>query len=102
MQQQQQPNQMQNQQQPTYQQPPNVITGKDYNYLKDMLSWNLLGFKKAHFAASQCQDPEIKAAIEKACHMHESHYQRILKHLNPTANQAYQTNQPNQMNQMNQ
>ncbi|WP_248892791.1 hypothetical protein [Bacillus methanolicus] len=32
-----------------------MITKKDFYYLTDMLSWNLLGFKKAHFAASQCQ-----------------------------------------------
>ncbi|MDM5339509.1 hypothetical protein QUF84_20115 [Fictibacillus enclensis] len=82
MQQQQPPNQGQSQQQqPTYQQPPNVITGKDFNYLTDMLSWNLLGFKKAHFAASQCQDQQVSAALEKACHMHEKHYQQLLQKL---------------------
>ncbi|UZJ80180.1 hypothetical protein [Fictibacillus sp. KU28468] len=78
--QQQQSNQGQNQQ-PMYQQPPNVITGKDFNYLTDMLSWNLLGFKKAHFAASQCQDQKVSTALEKACHMHEKHYQQILQKL---------------------
>ncbi|MED1862083.1 hypothetical protein P4V41_01240 [Fictibacillus nanhaiensis] len=78
--QQQNPNPMQNQQ-PTYQTPPQVITGKDLNYVKDMLSWNLLGMKKAHFMAGQCQDQEIRAVLEKACQMHENHYKRIITHI---------------------
>ncbi|UQD51013.1 hypothetical protein C0971_02445 [Bacillus methanolicus] len=78
--QQQQPNQSQNEQ-PVFQEPPQMITTKDFYYLTDMLSWNLLGFKKAHFAASQCQDQQIVTALEKACMMHERHYQRILQHL---------------------
>ncbi|MDR7074252.1 hypothetical protein [Fictibacillus barbaricus] len=65
--------QMQNQnqnmrqnQQLIYQNPPAMITGKDLNYIKDMLSWNLLGAKKAHAMAAQCQDAEIKATLEKS------------------------------------
>ncbi|CAN7667785.1 hypothetical protein IOC57_25105 [Bacillus sp. SD075] len=87
--QQQQPNQSQNQQ-PVFQEPPQVITGKDFYYLTDMLSWNLLGFKKAHFAAGQCQDQQIVAALEKACMMHERHYQRILQHLEQNGSQMNQ------------
>ncbi|WNB93021.1 hypothetical protein [Bacillus sp. NEB1478] len=83
-------NQIQNQQL-IYQNPPKVITGKDLNYIKDMLSWNLLGAKKAHSMASQCQDFEIKSTLEKACKMHESHYNRILGHI--SAQQAAM-NQP--------
>jgi hypothetical protein len=79
--QQQNQNQMQNQQQPVYQNPPQIITGKDLNYVTDMLSWNLLGTKKAHFMATQCQDTEVKAVLEKACQMHESHYKRIIGHI---------------------
>lgn len=74
-------NQNQTQNQPVYQTPPQVITGKDLNYVMDMLSWNLLGMKKAHFMANQCQDPEIKTIIEKACQMHEIHYKRIISHI---------------------
>ncbi|MBP2077105.1 hypothetical protein [Oceanobacillus polygoni] len=87
--QQQQPNQSQSQP-PVFQEPPQVITGKDFNYLKDMLSWNLLGFKKAHFAAGQCQDQQVVVALEKACMMHERHYQRILQHLDQNVNQMNQ------------
>jgi hypothetical protein len=68
-------------QQATMQQPPQVISTKDSLYLTDMMSWNLLAMKKAHFFASQCQDQEIVAAIERAGQMHQRHYQKILSHL---------------------
>jgi hypothetical protein len=68
-------------QQATMQQPPQVISTKDSLYLTDMMSWNLLAMKKAHFFASQCQDQEIIAAIERAGQMHQRHYQKILSHL---------------------
>ncbi|WP_198507861.1 hypothetical protein [Bacillus sp. FJAT-45037] len=72
-----------------YQEPPKMITTKDHLYLNDMLSWNLLAMKKAHFFAQQCQDQEIKQAIEKAGMMHQQHYETILSHLQP--NQQQQT-----------
>lgn len=64
------------------QQPPEVITTKDFAYLKDMLAWNLLAMKKANFAAQQCQDPEIKSELDRCGQMHQLHYQQILSHLN--------------------
>lgn len=64
------------------QQPPAIISTKDALYLTDMLSWNLLAMKKAHFFAGQCQDTEIVALINKCGQMHQKHYNQILKHLN--------------------
>ncbi|MCQ6275628.1 hypothetical protein JMM81_11730 [Bacillus sp. V3B] len=69
-------------QQGTFQQPPAVITTKDSLYLTDMLSWNLLAMKKAHFYAGQCQDPELKAQFDRCGQMHQRHYEKILTHLN--------------------
>jgi hypothetical protein len=79
-------------QQITMQQPPGVVSTKDALYLTDMMSWNLLSAKKAHFFAGQCQDPEIKAAAEKVCQMHQQHYQQILGHLGQHANQQQPLN----------
>lgn len=76
---QQMPNMMQ--QQNIMQQPPHIITTKDAAYINDMLAWNLLGMKKAHFAASQCQDQQIKTELEKCGQMHQRHYEKILSHL---------------------
>ncbi|WP_420489390.1 hypothetical protein [Neobacillus drentensis] len=82
---------MQNQQM-RMQEPPGVVSTKDALYLTDMMSWNLLSAKKAHFFAGQCQDPEIKAAAEKVCQMHQQHYQQILGHLGQHANQQQPLN----------
>lgn len=76
--------QQQNMQQQNMQQPPAIISTKDHLYLTDMLSWNLLAMKKVHFFASQCQTPEIKAELEKVGQMHNSHYEKILHHLQTT------------------
>ncbi|MCM3439999.1 MULTISPECIES: hypothetical protein [Bacillaceae] len=88
--------QQQNYQQQTQpgmmQQPPNVVTTKDQLYLTDMLSWNLLAMKKAHFFASQCQNQQVKTQLEKVGQMHEQHYQKILGHLQ-TQQQSSQNSQ---------
>lgn len=62
------------------QQPPNMVSTKDLLYLTDMMSWNLMALKKAHFFAEQCTIPELKMAAENVCKMHQKHYQTILQH----------------------
>ncbi len=47
--------------------------------------------------AAQCQDAEIKATLEKACKMHESHYNRMLGHI--ASQQASMNQSPNSQNQ---
>lgn len=68
-------------QQPIMQQPPHVITTKDMAYINDMLAWNLVAMKKAHFFAEQCQDQACKMEIEKCGQMHQRHYEMLLAHL---------------------
>jgi len=63
-------------------QPPATITVKDSLYLTDMLSWNLLAMKKAHFFAANTKDPSIKSYLEKCGQMHQKHYEQIISHLN--------------------
>lgn len=89
--QQQQNIQMQNQQ-GMMPQPPGVVSTKDSLYLTDMMSWNLLAAKKAHFFAGQCQDQQLKAEAEKVGQMHERHYQKLLGHLNEHASQQQPLN----------
>lgn len=73
--------------------PPRVMTSKDQLYITDMMSWNLLAAKKCNFYAKQCQDPEVKAAIEKSATMHTSHYDQLLQHL-----QSHLGDQPQNQN----
>ncbi|KAF0996334.1 hypothetical protein [Geobacillus sp. TFV-3] len=61
--------------------PPQMVSTKDAMYFSDMMSWNLLAAKKAHFFAAQCRDPEVAQAIERAGQMHQHHYEMILRHL---------------------
>ncbi|WP_054707768.1 hypothetical protein [Bacillus sp. JCM 19041] len=84
---QQQNQQNQQNQQTTIQQAPNVFTGKDLNYINDMMAWNLTASKKAHFFAQNCQDTEIKQAIDAAGQMHQRHYEQFLQLLNQPQDQ---------------
>lgn len=61
--------------------PPRAITTKDLLYIKDVLSWQLLAFKKFHFFAQQVKNPEIKQALDNMGKMHQNHFQRLLPHL---------------------
>lgn len=99
MQQQQNTSQTQNQQ-AVMPQAPAVITTKDLLYLSDMMSWNLMAMKKAHFFANQCQVPELSQALDQAGQMHQRHYEKILGHLQNT-NQPTQGMQQQQQQQQN-
>ncbi|MDI3546865.1 MAG: hypothetical protein PWR10_517 [Halanaerobiales bacterium] len=66
------------------QQPPNFISTKDLAYLTDAMSWELLAMKKCHHFAQECNNNEIRQAIERAGRMHEKHYKMLLKHLDPS------------------
>ncbi|CAM3475153.1 hypothetical protein GCM10009865_13040 [Aeromicrobium ponti] len=76
-------------QQGIMQQPPAVVSTKDSLYLTDMLSWNLLALKKAHFYAQQCQDQELKTQFEQCGQMHQRHYEQLLTHLNQQNQQNF-------------
>ena len=68
--------------------PPRAITTKDALYLKDALSWELLAFKKFHYLSQQVNNQEIKQALDKAGRMHQTHFQKLLTHLNVNNNIA--------------
>lgn len=44
---------------------PEVITGKDLNYISDMFEWNYMAFKSSHLMMDKCQDENIKMLIGK-------------------------------------
>jgi hypothetical protein len=67
-------------QQARMQTPPAVITTKDLLYLRDAMSWTLLAAKKCAHFAQECQDPDIKQAIDQAGQMHVRHYNALLQH----------------------
>jgi hypothetical protein len=69
-------------------QPPVMVSVKDSLYLTDMLSWNLLAMKKAHFFSQSVQDQSIKAQLDKCGQMHQKHYEKILSHLQTNTQQT--------------
>ncbi|MDQ6598488.1 ferritin-like domain-containing protein [Bacillus salipaludis] len=83
--------------------PPRAITTKDLLYIKDVLSWELLAFKKFHHLAQQATNPQFKQALDKAGRMHQNHYQRLLTHLQVNNNMAMASiPKPQQTQQMQQ
>lgn len=48
-----------------YKEVPNIISGKDLDYLSDMFQWNYEALKKMYVATSQAQDEQIKMVLEK-------------------------------------
>lgn len=74
--------------QPPIPNPPVAITTKDLLYIKDILSWELLAFKKCHFLAEQVTNTQIKQALEQTGQMHQAHFERLLPHLQINNNQA--------------
>lgn len=61
-----------------YDRVPNIITGKDLDYLSDMFTWNYEAFKKGHEYADKVQDLEIKAMIEKVSNVYHNNLTTIL------------------------
>lgn len=45
---------------------PNIITGKDLDYLSDMFHWNYGAYKTVMNAKEQITDSEIQEMMEKA------------------------------------
>lgn len=54
---------MENQQ---YSEVPNIITGKDLDYLSDMFEWNYGTLKKVNAGITCVKDEEIKNILEEA------------------------------------
>lgn len=98
-----QQNNMQQQAQQGMMQPPQVITTKDLNYLKDQLSWHLDAMKKCAHFAQEATIPQIKQALDQAGRMHQRHYQTLLQHCQENNTQAVNTfHQAQQQQQSNQ
>ena len=68
--------------QENYEVVPNIITGKDLDYLSDMFSWNLSLYKKLSNCSEQVQMNDVKDIIQRASEMFHSNTQVILNILN--------------------
>ena len=57
---------------------PNIISGKDLDYLSDVYNWNFNACKLANNFANEVTDEEIKKLFEKVADMHMQHCKVVL------------------------
>ena len=65
-----------------YQEVPNMISGKDLDYLSDMFSWNYGAYKNVINAKTNINDQEIKNIFEKAENLFHGNITKVLQILN--------------------
>ena len=52
-----------------YTEVPNIISGKDLDYLSDMFNWNYGAYKSNQNAIAQIQDLEIQQLVQKSANI---------------------------------
>lgn len=65
-----------------YNEVPNIITGKDLDYLSDMFNWNYEALKKMNVAVNQVKDEQIKTTVEKGYNLFKNKLNVVLSILN--------------------
>ena len=65
-----------------YTEVPNIITGKDLDYLSDMFEWNYNALKKVNVGTNNVADEEIKTALEEGYNLFKNNLNVILSILN--------------------
>ena len=65
---------------------PNIITGKDLDYLCDMFNWNYGVYKNTINAIDSVNDEEIKDALNRASDLFYSNMNIIINLLNEGVN----------------
>ncbi len=62
----------------TYDAVPDIISGKDLDYLSDMFNWNYGAYKSSYNAANSVNDEELKRVLTKASNIFEGNLNKIL------------------------
>lgn len=65
-----------------YTEVPNIITGKDLDYLSDMFNWNYEALKKMNVAVNQITDEQLKTVLEKGYNLFKNNLNVTLSILN--------------------
>lgn len=69
-----------------YNEVPNIITGKDLDYLSDMFNWNYEALKKMNVAVNQVTDERIRTTLEKGYNLFKNNLNITLAILNEGGN----------------
>ena len=67
-----------------YQKVPDIITGKDLDYLSDMFSWNYGAYKSIYNSISKVNDEEIKKILEEGSELFDENMNIVLDILGGT------------------
>ena len=62
----------------TYDKVPDIITGKDLDYLSEMFEWNYESYKKSSDYLNKVKDMEIKEMIERTANFFHDNMTTIL------------------------
>ena len=57
---------------------PNIISGKDLDYLSDMFNWNYTGYKELYNTLENISDNEVKAMISRVSEVLYNNMSNIL------------------------
>ena len=57
---------------------PNIISGKDLDYLSDMFNWNYGAYKSTYNSLESINDEEVKKMVEKVVTLFHSNMTKIL------------------------
>jgi len=69
-----------------YNEVPNIISGKDLDYLSDMFNWNYIAYKKSKDFSERVMDGEIKEMFSKASNVFHGTMIQVLNILNKGGN----------------
>ena len=61
-----------------YEKVPNIITGKDLDYLSDMFNWNYGAFKSNYNAINEVTNKEIKNILDKSTNIFKDTIMNVL------------------------
>lgn len=70
----------------TYNEVPNIITGKDLDYLSDMFNWNYEALKKMNVAVNQTTDERIRTTLKNGYNLFKNNLNITLSILNEGGN----------------
>jgi len=62
----------------SYSSVPNIITGKDLDYLSDMFNWNYDAYKKYSHYARVCEMNDLKNVFNEASSLFKSNLEQVL------------------------
>ena len=69
-----------------YQQVPNIITGKDLDYLSDMWQWNYDAYKKYSHYEQVCEMEELKSIFNEVSNLFRTNMEQVLNILEGGSN----------------